>query len=242
MTVLPTQTAIDVRNLDARTAVLPIGSFEQHGEHLPLATDSLIAALIAAEISSAYKLLLLPAITISCSHEHTGVGPAVSLRASTLNQVVKDVAESLHGAGVRQLVLVNGHGGNYVLSNVVQEANEHARRMTLFPGRADWDTARRDAGLVTTGHDDMHAGELETSLLLHAHPELVKPTYATADHLAPDRAHLLMLGIGGYSKTGVIGSPSLANAKKGKLILGSLTESFAAHLLLLTGRSLQPSE
>jgi creatinine amidohydrolase len=189
MTSFPADTAGDVRATGPRIAVLPIGSFEQHGDHLPLATDSLIATLIAGQISRAYGLLLLPAITISCSHEHSGVGIALRLSASTLERIVKDVAQSLDRAGIRQLVLVNGHGGNYVLSNVVQEANEYARRMTLFPGRADWDRARRDAGLATTGHDDMHAGELETSLLLQAHPELVRPTFASADHLAPDRPY-----------------------------------------------------
>jgi creatinine amidohydrolase len=234
MTSLPTESAADVRALGARIAVLPIGSFEQHGDHLPLATDSLIATLIAAEISAAYGLLLLPPITISCSHEHTSVGPAVSLRASTLYQLVNDVARSLDRSGVPQLVLVNGHGGNYVLSNVVQEANEHVRRMSLFPGRADWELARHEAGLATSQHDDMHAGELETSLLLHAHPELVHPAYADADRIVPERPHLLTIGIQGYSNTGVIGSPSLATAQKGKLAAESLVGSFASHLRVLT--------
>jgi creatinine amidohydrolase len=235
MTSLPTESAADVRAVDARIAVLPIGSFEQHGDHLPLATDSLIATLVAAEISAAYGLLLLPPLTISCSHEHTGAGPAVSLRASTLDQVVKDVAESLDRSGVPQLALVNGHGGNYILSNVVQEANEYGRRMTLFPGRSDWETARRNAGLVTTAHDDMHAGELETSLLLHAYPQLVRPSYVHADHLTPERPNLLTLGINAYSATGVIGTPSRATAEKGKLLVESLVSAFATHLRALSG-------
>lgn len=235
MTGLPTESASDVRARDARIAVLPIGSFEQHGDHLPLATDSLIATLIAAEICHAYGLLLLPPLTMSCSHEHTGAGLAVSLRASTLDQIVGDVAASLDRAGVRQLVLVNGHGGNYVLSNVVQEANEYSRRMVLFPGRSDWETARRSAGLVTTGHDDMHAGELETSLLLHAHPELVRPSYVDADHLAPERPHLLTLGVRAYSSTGVIGAPSGATADKGKLLIEALVLAFASQLDVLEG-------
>lgn len=241
MTSLPSESAADVRALDARIAVLPIGSFEQHGDHLPLATDSLIATLIAAELAAAYKLLLLPPITISCSHEHTGAGLAVSLRASTLDRVVKDVADSLGRAGIRQLVLVNGHGGNYVLSNVVQEANEQDIRMALFPGRTDWETARRAAGMTTTGHEDMHAGELETSLLLHAYPELVRSTYPRADHLAHDRPHLLAIGVQGYSDTGVIGAPSLASADKGKLVLDSLTDSFVDHHRMLAGRRPPPA-
>jgi creatinine amidohydrolase len=233
MTGLPTETADDVRQLGASVAVLPIGSFEQHGSHLPMATDSLIATLIAKDVSAAYGLLLLPPITISCSHEHTGVGPAVSIRASTLYHVVNDIAASLNGMGVDRLVLINGHGGNYVLSNVVQEANEHQIRMGLFPGRADWEAARRTAGLVTSQHDDMHAGELETSLLLHAFSQLVGDSQPDADHSAPARPHLLLLGMAGYSATGVIGSPSLATADKGKLVVESLVASFAAQLQVL---------
>ena len=82
----------------------------------------------------------------------------------------------------------------------------------------------------------MHAGEMETSLLLHAHPEAVRAGSETADHTADERPHLLVLGMHGYTNTGVIGRPSLASADKGKLLLDSLTQSFAAHPLLLTKR------
>jgi creatinine amidohydrolase len=234
MTGMPTETADDIRRLGASVAILPIGSFEQHGSHLPMATDSLIATLIAQEVAAAYGLVCLPPITISCSHEHTSVGPAVSIRANTLYQVVNDVAASLNRIGVSRLVLVNGHGGNYVLSNVVQEANEQQVKMGLFPSRADWEAARLAAGLDTTEHEDMHAGELETSLVLYAFPELVTDGYRDADHSASDRRHLLMLGMAGYSASGVIGSPSLATVDKGKRVAESLVGSFAVHMQLLT--------
>ncbi len=80
--------------------------------------------------------MLLSPLTISCSHEHAAFAGTVSIRAQTLIQVVEDVAESLAQQGVRGLVLVNGHGGNYVLSNIVQQNNVADVRMTLFPGRA----------------------------------------------------------------------------------------------------------
>jgi creatinine amidohydrolase len=70
----------------------------------------------------------------------------------------------------------------------------------------------------------MHAGELETSILLYAMPEVVRPGYETADHQADERRHLLTLGMRGYTDTGVIGKPSLASAEKGKAVLDSLTE------------------
>lgn len=136
-------------------------------------------------------------------------------------------------SGFRSLVLVNGHGGNYVLGNVVQEAGAAGRRMALFPAKEDWKKARLDAGLDTTDHEDMHAGELETSILLHAAPELVREGFESADHLADDRRDLLTAGMTAYTSSGVIGKPSRATAGKGKAVLGSLTESFARVLELL---------
>jgi creatinine amidohydrolase/Fe(II)-dependent formamide hydrolase-like protein len=117
-------------------------------------------------------------------------------------------------------------------SNIVQEANLGQRRMALYPGRHDWEAARTAAGLTSRSHDDMHAGEIETSLLLHLCPELVRDRYQDADHVA-DRPHLLMLGMRGYTASGVIGQPSLATADKGKTVLDSLTTSFAETLGIL---------
>src|SRR3712207_3968027 len=105
--------------------------------------------------------MVLPPITISCSHEHAGWRGTVSISARTLHQIIGDIAESLTRSGVHRLVVVNGHGGNYVLSNVVQEASVHGPWMALFPTGADWVKARQDAGMDTNQHEDMHAGELE---------------------------------------------------------------------------------
>ncbi len=229
---ITTATTADEANRAAAVAVLPVGSFEQHGAHLPLATDTIVASAVAHAVAAAHDLFLLPPITVSCSQEHAGWPGSVSIRSTTLAAIIGDIADSLRQAGVDQLVVVNGHGGNYVLSNVVQEANVGRLRMALYPGRHDWDAARQVAGLASSGHDDMHAGEIETSLLLHLRPELVRDGYQHADHLA-DRPHLLVLGMRGYTTSGVIGQPSLASAEKGKAVLDSLTASFAETLQLL---------
>ncbi|TDB90233.1 creatininase family protein [Actinomadura sp. KC216] len=226
--MLPTHTSSEVP--DVPVAVLPIGSHEQHGPYLPLATDTVIACTIAAEIANAYPVRTLPPVTISCSHEHAAWPGTVSISAATLHAVVRDVAESLARGGVPKLVLVNGHGGNYVLGNVVQEAHGD---MALFPGPEDWEDARRAAGIETSGDGDMHAGELETSILLHAHPELVRDGYETADHLADDRRHLLTSGMTAYTASGVIGRPSLARAGKGRDVLASLVAAFGDRLAAL---------
>lgn len=228
-----TATSTDEAWRNPRAAVLPVGSFEQHGDHLPLITDTVIACLIAKRLAETYELFLLSPVTISCSHEHAGFPGTVSVQASTLSTLIEDIRTSLTYSGVSKLVLVNGHGGNYVLSNIAQQANTEGRRVVLFPGRDDWIAARDHAGMLTTQHDDMHGGELETSIMLHAHPELVRDTYRTADHDAGHRPHLLLTGVAAYSSTGIIGRPSAATPAKGKATLDSLVASFADHVKVL---------
>jgi len=225
--LLPTATSVEERARDAEIALLPVGSFEQHGAILPLATDTVIAVIVARALAEVYDVFQLPPVTISCSHEHAAWRGTVSISATTLHAVVSDVAESLRGQGIRKLVLVSGHGGNYVLGNVVQEAGARGHAMALFPTENDWATARRDGGVELTAVSDMHAGELETSILLHAHPSLVRPDYAEHDHLADDRDRFLTRGLAAYTASGVIGRPSLASATKGRGALASLVGSFA---------------
>lgn len=234
MYLLPTASAVDEHQRAADVAVLPVGSFEQHGSHLPLATDTIVANLIAEQLAATYDLLHLPPITISCSHEHEGLlAGTVSISARTLHAMVTDIADSLERSGIRKLALVSGHGGNYVLSNVVQEANVNERRMLLYPNRNAINEAHAAASLQTSAHDDMHGGEWETSLLLHAAPNLVHDGWQHADHDAPDRPDLLTLGMRGYTTNGIIGKPSLASPDKGSAILNSLIKSFADRLTVL---------
>ncbi|PWW63591.1 creatininase family protein [Actinokineospora spheciospongiae] len=226
-------TAEEEAERGASVAVLPVGSFEQHGGHLPLATDAIIAEIISRRVAFDYSLFCLPPITMSCSHEHEGFAGTVSISAGTLIAMIGDIRASLARSGVHKLVMVNGHGGNYVLSNIAQEANVNGPVLGLFPGSDDVDTARRAAGMATSAHEDMHGGEWETSILLHAHPEVVRPSYRDADFDAPHRPHLHAVGMSGYTKSGIIGRPSLATADKGRLALDSLSSSFGALLRVL---------
>jgi creatinine amidohydrolase len=219
----------------ATVAMLPVGSFEQHGDHLPLATDTIVACVIANRLATVYNVLVLPPVTMSCSHEHEGFDGTVSISSRTLIAIIDDVQLSLARAGIKYLVLVNGHGGNYVLSNIAQEANVTERRVALFPGREDFRIARERAEMETTTSEDMHGGEWETSILLHSHPHLVRSTYSQNDHDAPQRPHLLITGIRAYAASGIVGRPSLATAAKGQAALGSLASSFSDVLKVLTG-------
>lgn len=229
MDLLPFNTTAELRENDAVVAVLPVGSFEQHGDFLPLSTDTVIACTLAQQITAAYPVRLLPPITISCSHEHAGWPGTVSISAKTLYSVIEDIVNSLHQDGIEHLVLISGHGGNHVLANVVQESHG---ALALFPGLVEWDEARAAARMRSTSATDMHAGELETSILLHAHPQLVKDGYRTADSVVEDRRHLLTVGVAGYSRSGVLGHPSFASADKGERALAALVEAFASHFAL----------
>lgn len=112
-----------VPRVDGAVALLPIGSFEQHGPYLPLVTDTLIATVISESISRQHNAFQLPPLAFGCSHEHAGFPGTVSISAVTLNNIVGDVIDSLTSQGILGLIIVNAHGGSYVLSNVVQEAN-----------------------------------------------------------------------------------------------------------------------
>ena len=231
--ILPTATTSDEKSRGAACAVLPVGSFEQHGDYLPLITDTVIASAISRELAGTYPLFQLPPVTISCSHEHSAWRGTVSISSSTLHSMIDDIYRSITDAGLTSLVILNCHGGNYVLGNVVQEGNAHGKSMALFPSGRDWAEARQSARLATSAHEDMHAGELETSILLHVNPELVRDGYHAADRVADDRRHLLTTGMREYTQNGVIGRPSLASAEKGKALLASLVESFASVLEIL---------
>jgi creatinine amidohydrolase len=230
MSFLPLTTSADEQASGPDVALLPVGSFEQHGSHLPLSTDTLIACILTEAVGRNYLSLVLPPITVSCSHEHAGFAGTVSIESSTLTQLIADIRASLAAQGIERLVIVNGHGGNYVLNNIAQQANVDGPKVVLYPSPADWDSARRAAGLVTTAHDDMHGGEGETSILLHFAPSSVRETWRTADHDASERADLLTLGMRGYTSTGIIGRPSLASAEKGERLVQALVAGIAPHL------------
>jgi creatinine amidohydrolase len=225
--ILPTTTTTDIATVHAAVAVLPVGSFEQHGPYLPLVTDTLIATAIAAAVANHHQnVFQLPAITYSCSHEHASFPGTVSISATTLSAVIADIAKSLAHQGITTLIVINAHGGNAVLTNVAQQANIHGPlRVGLYPSREDWAEARIAAHITSSNHDDMHAGELETSVLLAAYPTYVREGWNTTDHSAPDRRYLTSLGISAYTDTGVIGQPSQATKEKG---LGALNHLGAA--------------
>ena len=225
------RTAADVG--EPALAVLPVGAFEQHGPHLPLATDSLIAGALAAGLADKVGGLLLPVLPVSCSQEHAGFPGTVWLAADTLAAVVADIRASLAHAGMERLAIVNAHGGNLVLAHLAREANLEDPRVWLGPGRHIQEAAFSAAGIETSVHDDMHAGEYETSVLLHCWPHLVRMEEA-ADELA-ERPLLAVRGLAAYSRSGTVGRPTRATAEKGRKALDAMTAAMAAEVRELFG-------
>lgn len=207
---------------DIQLAILPVGSIEQHGPHLPLGTDGIIACALAQKLAAIFEpSFLLPLLPFSSSFEHAGFPGSVSLKVTTVSLVINDVVESLESFGVSKLVIVTGHMGNHFLRNVVQELNRSAPRVLLVPSRHHLDNAYTAAGLSSTPSQDMHSGEGETSIIMHLFPHAVRLD-KIKDVDCPGRPLLEVLGMKAYTATGAIGFPSRATPEKGIALLNVL--------------------
>lgn len=224
-------------------AVLPVGSLEQHGPHLPVATDHLIAQAVAEaaarQAAADCSLLLLPPLAYTKSDEHAWAAGTVWLSATTLLAVCDDIGRSLAASGLRRLAFVNAHGGNTALLTVaLRELRVHHGLYTFLlpvslPAAEAGETAASERGL------GVHAGLTETSAMLHLHPDLVDMTKAR--RAVPERlADLTHVGFGkpvafgwtsdDLSATGVVGDPTGATAELGRRLVAAATDATAAAL------------
>ena len=222
---------------------LPVGSIEQHGPHLPLATDTIIAehfaAALADHLAGQHELWQLPAVPFGLSLEHAWAPGTVSLRINTYITLIQQlVGEYLRATPARALIIINGHGGNRgILEPLLYElAAEHdLAACVLHPASL---TAVKPGGELP----DVHAGIGETSLMLHIAPELVNLGAITADdYSTPERAEAInriirdrgvtwpwTSGAPDIADGGVIGDPRGADAQLGRAILSSALEMAAA--------------
>jgi creatinine amidohydrolase len=196
---------------------VPIGSCEQHGPHLPLDTDTLIAELLATRLAEREPGVVVgPALTVTASGEHAGFPGTLSIGTAAMIDVVVELGRSADwSAG---LVLVNGHGGNRdaVDTAVARLRGEGRRVLSWWP--------RVPGG-------DAHAGRTETSILLAAAPQQVRPAAAVAGATAPlpELAGALRRdGVRGVSPTGVLGDPTTATAEHGEQLLAALVDDLVA--------------
>jgi len=216
--------------LSAGSVVIqPIAAVEQHGPHLPLATDLVIAErlvdAVVAERGDDLDLWVLPPLAYGKSNEHDWCPGTITLGATTLLQVLDDVGRSVARLPTRKLAFVNGHGGNSSLLQVALRELRLAHGLATFllhPG------VPPDQGGASTREElgmGIHGGLGETSLLLHLRPELVDMGRA-ARHVPEGLAGNRHVRFGGpvafgwtsddFGPSGVIGDPTGATAERGK--------------------------
>lgn len=199
--------------------VVPVGSCEQHGPHLPLDTDTRIAEALARKLVAAGTpgdVVLAPSLTVTASGEHAGFPGTLSLGNDVMEQVLVELVRSADwSSGV---VLVNGHGGNAtaVTRAVATLRAEQRRVLSWWP---------RVAG------GDAHAGRTETALLLAIDPALVRLDHAEAGPTVPVTELFDSMRAGGVravSPNGVLGDPSGADAGEGLVLFERLVADLVA--------------
>jgi mycofactocin precursor peptide peptidase len=187
--------------------VVPVGSCEQHGPHLPLSTDSLVAEALAAALTERHPgAMLAPTLTITASGEHQGFPGTLSIGNDVMEALVVQLVRSADWS--RGVVLVNGHGGN-------RRAVDRAAAQLRAEGR------RVLAWWPVIPGSDPHAGHSETSIMLALHPHLVRLDDAVSGP-TPPLAQLAEHGVKALSETGVLGDPAGATAAHGRTILAEL--------------------
>ena len=204
----------------SRFLVVPVGSCEQHGPHLPLDTDTVIATALASDlVDRRGDCLLAPAIAVSASGEHQGFPGTLSIGTDVMANVLVELVRSADWApGV---VFVNGHGGNLTAMRRAEEVLLHEARNVL----AWWPT-------VVGG--DPHAGHTETSLMLALEPVRVRVAAAIAGPI-PTLEDLIRHGVQSLSPSGVLGDPTEASAQHGKWLFAALADDLAAAVAAWAG-------
>ncbi|ACK50130.1 Creatininase [Methylocella silvestris BL2] len=159
-------------------AVLPVAAIEQHGPHLPVGVDHFIMdgyiEQVAARLPPELPVLFLPVQSVGCSIEHADFPGALSLSAATAIRAWTEIAESVRRAGCRKLVLLNSHGGNSAILNVI--AHDLRARLGMLAVMASWSRFGAPDGLFSENEKihGVHAGDIETSLMLSFRPDLVR--------------------------------------------------------------------
>ncbi len=232
----------DLQNLPHREHIpilQPIGAIEQHGPHLPLLVDSAIALAVVGRaltlLEDEIPAYCLPPLYYGKSTEHEGFPGTISLRTETLIHLLMDVGESVYRSGFRKWVLVNAHGGQpQVLEMVARDLHRRYPDFWVFPLFVWRVLAQPERWLppreITEG---IHAGDAETSLLLHWYPELVRMERAAPVYLPPADSCLSLEGALPWawvtqdvSASGVLGDPTTATAAKGAEIWQALAEGW----------------
>lgn len=230
-------------------ALLPVGSIEQHGPHLPLDTDAFDADYLARRVAEACKEpkpLVLPLIPYGVSYHHEDFTGTISISPDTLSQMVYEIGMSAARHGILKFVIINGHGGNSpALHFAAQLINRDAHIFTCVDTGESSDT---DINAMAETTNDVHAGEIETSTSLAVRPDLVK-LKAARKYIPRFSSRYLNFsskrGVGWYaytsklSATGVLGDPTKATREKGERMWELMIKNLVEFVEDLKGMSLE---
>ncbi|MDY7015875.1 MAG: creatininase family protein [Cyanobacteriota bacterium] len=224
--------------------IQPVGSIEQHGPHLPIAVDSAIASGILgralSQLESGIPAYALPNLYYGKSNEHWHFPGTISLSAQTLSAVLLEVADNLYRAGFRKLVLANAHGGQpEVLAIAARDIHQQYGDFSVFPLFV-WKVppvARAVEALFDEKEMEygIHAGGIETSLMLSLLPEQVRMEKAICEfpQNLPEQSLLSMEGQLPFAwvtkeltKSGVLGDATIATKEKGDRLLAAMVEGW----------------
>lgn len=198
-------------------ALLPTGSTEQHGPHGPMATDTIIAKAIAERAAEETETLLLPAINVGVSREHSSFPGSLSLAPEVFRAQLREIILSAHNSGIDKFVVVNGHGGN--VSSIQEVCKDLYHGHDLKAIEWTWFNAisPREMG---------HAGKLETSLIMYLREELVGGPIEKGSESWGHRLHGAKWDYDTkeFSESGVIGDPTKASSEKGEELFDTSTE------------------
>ncbi len=227
---------------DRTVVILPVGSVEQHGNHLPLGTDTLLAQAVAlAAAKAAGEAIVMPPPWYGFSAHHMRFAGSVTLRAETLMAIAEDIVASIVTHGFRRILVVNGHGGNNGIIDVVASKLGHKHYGVARVACVTYFALAREAiaHLRKSGPGGMgHACEFETSMIMHILPQLVNMERAETTYPDPGSSYLTtdLLGgqavrvyhdFGDLSASGTLGDPSLASPEAGKAFFEAVTRVLA---------------
>ena len=220
------------------TVVMALGATEQHGLHMPLATDALIGDRLARIIAGRLDAFLAPTVRVGCSQHHVGFAGTLSLSETTYHSLIADLVRSLVSGGFERIVLLPTHGGNFgPLAAAVEllEQDERSHVLALTDLGVLFEIAQigeREYG-VPLGEGGLHAGEWETSLMLAIHPELVRMEGAepgfTGD-MQDAVAAMFTGGVASISENGAIGDPRRSSLEHGERYWGAVVELVLEHI------------
>lgn len=210
----------ELRDSGVDTAIVSFGAIEQHGYHLPLATDWILAQDRALELGKRLNAYVLPTMPYGCSREHMSFPGTITLRPTTLASVLDDIVESLYHHGIRKIVLFSSHGGNWILKPAMRELN------FKYPDlRIVWANGPiPDEGDKVP--EDIHAGRGETARILDVRPDLVREEFQAIDSPGVVGQEFNdYVGFEKTTKTGAWGKPSEATAVLGAKMGSTSLES-----------------